>query len=446
MLRQNAQHDVKKIRMNYYSTNNPDHKVSLKEAVLQGLAPDNGLYMPETIPQLPKVFFDELHTKSFQQIAFEAAQAFLKDDVPVAELSRIIEHTISFDAPLVELDKNIFALELFHGPTLAFKDFGARFMSQLLGYFAKEEKKEIVILVATSGDTGSAVANGFLGVPGTKVVVLYPSGKVSAIQEKQFTTLGQNIIALEVDGSFDDCQRLVKEAFLDADLNRQLFLTSANSINIARLIPQSFYYFYAWSRLKDQSNVIFSVPSGNFGNLTAGLIARRMGLPIKHFVAATNINDIVPEYLRTNHFNARASRSTLSNAMDVGNPSNFARMLDLYKSDPEKLKSDISGFDFTDEETQTAMREVFDQHNYTMDPHGAVGYLGLKKFLNTHAGATGVFLETAHPAKFLQTVEETLSTTISLPEKLRAFVTGTKKTIGLKGDFKSLKDTLSKIR
>ena len=250
--------------MKYYSTNNPNHKVSLKEAVLKGLAPDNGLYMPEAIPVLPQAFFDTLHTKSFQEIAFEVAHAFLKDNVPTAELKRIIEHTISFDAPLVELEKNVFALELFHGPTLAFKDFGARFMSQLLGYFAKEEKREIVILVATSGDTGSAVANGFLGVPGTKVVVLYPSGKVSDIQEKQFTTLGQNITALEVDGSFDDCQRLVKEAFLDEELKTKFFLTSANSINIARLIPQSFYYFYAWSRLKDRNNVVFSVPSGNF--------------------------------------------------------------------------------------------------------------------------------------------------------------------------------------
>jgi threonine synthase len=365
--------------MNYYSTNNPTHKVSLKEAVLKGLAYDNGLYMPEAIPVLPKSFFDLLPEKSFQQIAFEVANAFLKDDVPTAELKRIIEHTISFDAPLIELEKNVFTLELFHGPTLAFKDFGARFMSQLLGYFAKEEKREIVILVATSGDTGSAVANGFLGVPGTKVVVLYPSGKVSDTQEKQFTTLGQNITALEVDGSFDDCQRLVKEAFLDEELTTKFFLTSANSINIARLIPQSFYYFYAWSRLKEKSNVVFSVPSGNFGNLTAGLIAKRMGLPIRHFVASTNINDIVPEYLRTGHFNPKSSQSTISNAMDVGNPSNFARMMDLYQNDHEKLKSDVLGFDFSDAETQTTMCEVFARSKYIIDPHGAVGYLGLKK-------------------------------------------------------------------
>ncbi len=431
--------------MNYYSTNNPSLKVSLKEAVLQGLAPDNGLYMPENIPQLPKAFFDELHTKSFQEIALEVANAFLQDDVPAGELKRIIEHTISFDAPLIELEKNVFALELFHGPTLAFKDFGARFMSQLLGYFAKEEKREIVILVATSGDTGSAVANGFLGVSGTKVIVLYPSGKVSDIQEKQFTTLGQNITVLEVDGSFDDCQRLVKEAFLDEELKNKFFLTSANSINIARLIPQSFYYFYAWSRLKDKSNVVFSVPSGNFGNLTAGLIAKRMGLPIKHFVASTNINDIVPEYLRTKKFNPRPSQSTISNAMDVGHPSNFARMLDLYQNDFEKLKADISGYDFSDMKTQIAMRDVFAKTNYVLDPHGAVGYLGLKKHVDENPNATGVFLETAHPAKFLQTVEDTLEHSVELPARLKSFITNKKQTIKLNNSFQSFKALLQKV-
>jgi threonine synthase len=436
---------VHKNNMNYYSTNNPSHKVSLKEAVLQGLAPDNGLYMPETIPQLPQSFFNGLHTKSFQDIAFEVAHTFLKDDVPVAELRRIIEHTISFDAPLVEIEKNVFALELFHGPTLAFKDFGARFMSQLLGYFSKEEKREIVILVATSGDTGSAVANGFLGVPGTKVVVLYPSGKVSDIQEKQFTTLGQNITALEVDGSFDDCQRLVKEAFLDEELKNKFFLTSANSINIARLIPQSFYYFYAWSRLSDKSNVVFSVPSGNFGNLTAGLIAKRMGLQINHFVASTNINDIVPEYLRTSQFKPRPSKSTISNAMDVGNPSNFARMLDLYQNDFEKLKADISGYEFSDAETQAAMRDVFASNKYVMDPHGAIGYLGLKKYSSENENASGVFLETAHPAKFLEVVQDTLNTEIQIPEKLKAFIKREKKSIRCSKGFNDFKESLSTL-
>lgn len=428
--------------MNYYSTNNKNHYVSLKEAVLKGLAPDNGLYMPEVIPVLPKSFFDELHAKSFQEIAFEVASAFLENDIPAAELKRIIKHTISFDAPLVELEKNVFALELFHGPTLAFKDFGARFMSQLLGYFAKEEKREIVILVATSGDTGSAVANGFLGVPGTKVIVLYPSEKVSDIQEKQFTTLGQNITALEVDGSFDDCQRLVKEAFVDDELNNKFFLTSANSINIARLIPQSFYYFYAWSRLKDKSNVVFSVPCGNFGNLTAGLIAKRMGLPINQFIASTNINDIVPEYLRTNKFNPRPSKVTLSNAMDVGNPSNFSRMLDLYQNDFEKLKTDISGFEFSDIKTQAAMRDVFAQNNYVLDPHGAVGYLGMKKYLSSNQNSTGVFLETAHPAKFLEVVEETLKSKVQIPERLKVFIKESKKSIQCNNEFNTLKQFL----
>lgn len=421
--------------MNYYSTNNKKSTVSLKEAVLKGLAPDKGLYMPESIPVLPESFFDSLPGKSFQQIAYEVAHALLQQDVPADELRKMIEHTITFDAPLVEIEKKVFSLELFHGPTLAFKDFGARFMSQLLSWFAKAEKREIVILVATSGDTGSAVANGFLGVPGIKVVVLYPSGKVSDIQEKQFTTLGQNITALEVDGTFDDCQRLVKEAFVDEELNKKFFLTSANSINIARLIPQSFYYFYAWSRLKDRSNVVFSVPSGNFGNLTAGLIAKRMGLPIRHFIASTNRNDIVPEYLDTGTFNPKPSQATVSNAMDVGNPSNFARMMDLYANDLNNIKADITGYRFSDEETKQAMREVYKTSNYMLDPHGAVGYLGLKKYLAEHTEATGVFLETAHPAKFLEVVEETLKTEINIPERLKQFVKGSKKSIPCSKDF-----------
>ncbi len=439
--------------MNYYSTNNKADRVSLKEAVLKGLAPDNGLYMPESIPVLPNVFFNDLHSKSFQEIAFDVAHAFLKDDISSVDLKRIIEHTVSFDAPLVEVEENVFALELFHGPTLAFKDFGARFMSQLLGYFAKEEKREIVILVATSGDTGSAVANGFLNVPGTKVVVLYPSGKVSDIQEKQFTTLGQNITALEVDGTFDDCQRLVKQAFLDEELTKKFFLTSANSINIARLIPQSFYYFYAWSRLKNKSNVVFSVPSGNFGNLTAGLIAKRMGLPIQHFVAATNANDIVPAYLQTGIFTPMPSQATISNAMDVGNPSNFARMMDLFDNNIERIRQDITGYAFTDDETKQVMREVYQQKNYILDPHGAVGYLGLKKFIGLPKGqtsgqtfdATGVFLETAHPAKFLEVVEETLNTHIQLPEKLEAFSKREKKSIRCSKAFSDFKTSLRGI-
>jgi threonine synthase len=415
--------------MNYYSTNNKKSTVSLKEAVLKGLAPDKGLYMPESIPVLPESFFGSLPEKSFQQIAYEVAHALLQQDVPADELRKMVEHTITFDAPLVEIEKSVFSLELFHGPTLAFKDFGARFMSQLLSWFAKAEKREIVILVATSGDTGSAVANGFLGVPGVKVVVLYPSGKVSDIQEKQFTTLGQNITALEVDGTFDDCQRLVKEAFLDEELNKKFFLTSANSINIARLIPQSFYYFYAWSRLKDRSNVVFSVPSGNFGNLTAGLIAKRMGLPIRHFIASTNRNDIVPEYLDTGTFNPKPSQATVSNAMDVGNPSNFARMMDLYANDLNNIKADITGYRFSDEETKQAMREVYKTSNYMLDPHGAVGYLGLKKYLAEHTEATGVFFETAHPAKFLEVVTSILKVKPVVPLQLRVYLERDKITI-----------------
>ena len=431
--------------MKFYSTNNPNLKVDLKQAVTQGLAPDNGLFMPERIPVLPKDFFDTISEKSFQEIAFEVADNFLGEDIPKAELRRIIEHTIQFDAPLVELEKNIYALELFHGPTLAFKDFGARFMSQLLGYFAKQQQQEIIILVATSGDTGSAVANGFLGVAGTKVVVLYPSGKVSDIQEKQFTTLGKNVTALEVDGNFDDCQHLVKQAFLDPVLKQKYFLTSANSINIARLIPQSFYYFYAHSRLTDRTKqVIFSIPSGNFGNLTGGLLAKRMGLAIDKFVASTNINDVVPRYLSSRSFNPRPSQQTISNAMDVGNPSNFVRMLDLFGGDFESLSKEIIGYSFTDSETQRAMREVFSSNKYVMDPHGAVAYLGLKEFLkSSNTNAVGIFLETAHPAKFKDVVDETLQTSVPIPKDLQKFLQHPKKSIPLSSEYQVFKDFLN---
>src|SRR5882757_9823336 len=381
--------------MKFYSTNNSKNLVSLQEAVIKGLAPDNGLYMPEKIPAFSSDFFNSLSEKTFQEIAYDVAKEFVDGDISSDQLKNIIDHTISFDAPLVEVEKGIFALELFHGPTLAFKDFGARFMSQVLGHFAQQQKREIVILVATSGDTGSAVANGFLGVPGTRVVVLYPSGKVSEIQEKQFTTLGKNITAVEINGTFDDCQRLVKQAFLDQELKASFFLTSANSINMARLIPQSFYYFYAWSRLPNKKNVVFSIPSGNFGNLTAGLIAKKMGLPIQHFIAATNINDIVPHYLTTKEYLPKSSASTISNAMDVGNPSNFARMLDLFHHDHSAMKKEITGYAFTDEETRSVMREVFEKFNYTLDPHGAIGYLGLKKYQSQNPESVGVFLETA---------------------------------------------------
>jgi len=431
--------------MKFYSTNSSKHFVSLQEAVIKGLAPDNGLYMPERIPTFSQEFINSLSEKSFREIAFAVAKEFVGEDVSSDQLKSIIDHTISFDAPLVEVEKNIFALELFHGPTLAFKDFGARFMSQMLGHFAKQQNREIVILVATSGDTGSAVANGFLGVDGTRVIVLYPKGKVSDIQEKQFTTLGKNITALEVNGTFDDCQRLVKQAFLDQELNQKFFLTSANSINIARLIPQSFYYFYAWSRLPKNNNVVFSIPSGNFGNLTAGLIAKRMGLPIQHFIAATNINDIVPHYLITKEFQPRSSASTISNAMDVGNPSNFARMLNLFEDDHSKMKNLITGCSFTDEETRDAMKKVFKKANYTLDPHGAIGYLGLKKYQSQSPETVGVFLETAHPAKFLDVVESTLQTKVEIPDGLKFFLSKKKTSISCNADFNSFKSVLQEI-
>jgi threonine synthase len=430
--------------MKFYSTNNKNLKVDLKEAVTQGLAPDNGLYMPEHIPVLPKEFFDTIHTKSFRDIAFVVAQNIIGDDVPADELRRIVDHTIQFDAPVVEVDDHAYALELFHGPTLAFKDFGARFMSQLLGYFAKEQSQEIVVLVATSGDTGSAVANGFLGVKGTKVIVLYPSGKVSEIQEKQFTTLGQNVTALEVDGTFDDCQRLVKQAFLDDVLRKKYFLTSANSINIARLIPQSFYYFYAYAQVKDKNKpVVISIPSGNFGNLTGGLLAQRMGLPIERFIATTNVNDVVPEYLKTEVFTPRPSRQTISNAMDVGNPSNFVRLLDLFDNDFARLSKNIVGYAFSDDETRAAMRHIYASTDYVMDPHGAIGYLGLIKYLEERGeDITGIFLETAHPAKFKEVVDETLSRPIDIPLPLQRFLEQPKKSIPMKSDFEGFKDFL----
>lgn len=431
--------------MKYYSTHNPTYKVNLQEAVIKSLAPDNGLFMPERIPVFPAEFFASLHEKTFAEIAFEVAHTLLGNDIPVQRLKKIVEHTITFDAPLVEIENDIFALELFHGPTLAFKDFGARFMSQVLRYFAEQIHRDITILAATSGDTGSAVANGFLGVPGTKVIVLYPSGQVSEMQEKQFTTLGQNITALEIAGSFDDCQRLVKQAFQDKELNEKILLTSANSINLARLIPQSFYYFYTWSRLTKKTNVVFSVPSGNFGNLTAGLLAKKMGLPVHHFVAATNINDIVPGYLNSGVFSPKPSKPTISNAMDVGNPSNFARMLDLFDHDVEAMKKLITGYSFNDDETNRAMKSVFENSQYIIDPHGAIGYLGLKKFLSQNSTSTGVFLETAHPAKFIETVEATLHTTITIPPALRSLLDGEKKSIRCLADFETIKSHIFNI-
>jgi threonine synthase len=432
--------------MKFYSTNNVQLKVDLKQAVTQGLAPDNGLYMPEEIKPLPAEFFEELPDLSFQEMSYRVASHLLGDDVPADELRRIVEHTIQFDAPLVKIEDHIFALELFHGPTMAFKDFGARFMSQLLGYYARQQDREIVILVATSGDTGSAVANGFLGVEGTKVIVLYPSGKVSEIQEKQFTTLGKNVTALEISGTFDDCQGMVKKAFLDEALRSRYFLTSANSINIARLIPQSFYYFYAYGKVARKNRpVVFAVPSGNFGNLTGGLLAKRMGLRLETFVAATNTNDIVPTYLKSAVFHPKPSQQTISNAMDVGNPSNFVRMLDLFNRDFSKVSALIRGYSFNDEETRAAMRHVHATSQYVLDPHGAVGYLGLKKYLSTdEQNSIGIFLETAHPAKFKDVVDETLGGTVEIPPTLQKFMKHEKQSVQMKASFEELKNYLIK--
>jgi threonine synthase len=431
--------------MRFYSTNNKIHKISLRDAVIQGLAPDSGLYMPEEIRPLPKKFFDTIDQLSFKEIAFTVGKHLTANEIPESDLKTIVDHTIQFDAPLIEIEEGIYALELFHGPTMAFKDYGARFMSQLLGYFAKQQDHGITILVATSGDTGSAVANGFLGVPGTRVIVLYPSKKVSDVQEMQFTTLGKNIVALEVEGTFDDCQKLVKQAFMDEDLRKKLFLTSANSINIARLIPQSFYYFYAYAQLKHRNKpLVFSIPSGNFGNLTGGLFAYRMGLPVNKFIASTNSNDIVPEYLATSKFSPRASVQTISNAMDVGNPSNFARMLDLFDSDYEKLSQMIVGYAFNDEQTEDAMRKVYDHSNYVLDPHGAIGFLGLKKY-GVDKTVNGVFLETAHPGKFIDVVESVLDSKFELPETLKRFLQGTKQSVSMKNDFSKFKDYLNAL-
>ncbi|MBQ33773.1 MAG: threonine synthase [Candidatus Marinimicrobia bacterium] len=424
--------------MRYYSTQNPTNKMSLKNALFKGLAPDKGLYMPEHIPSFDKKFITSLTERSFQEICFHIASLFLSDDIDKHNLRKIVETSINFDAPLIKLNENTHILELWHGPTLAFKDFGARFMAQLMGHFLEDTSKPLHILVATSGDTGSAIANSFLGVEGIKVSVLFPKNRVSNIQEQQFTTLGENITALEVDGSFDDCQRLVKTAFLDKKLNKALRLTSANSINIGRLIPQTFYYVYAFSQLKNTEDVVISVPSGNFGNLTAGIIAMKMGLPVKKFIASTNINKIFPTYLRSGVFTPSSSAQTISNAMDVGNPSNFERIVDLFHHSFDKVKDAIIGFYFTDDETRSAMQQMHSEFDYIVDPHGAVGYIGLINYLKKHPENKGICLGTAHPAKFLNVVEPTLKTDIKVPNRLQSFMMKQKKSVQISnvyGDF-----------
>jgi threonine synthase len=429
--------------MSFYSTNKQTPLVSLKEAVVKGLADDNGLFMPAHIPQLPATFFGNIDKLSLPEISLEVAATLLQDEISRADLRTIVEESMNFEIPVVPVHDNILALELFHGPTHAFKDVGARFMARLLAHFTQDSQKQITVLVATSGDTGSAVAAGFLGVPGIEVVILYPSGKVSDIQEKQLTTLGQNITALEIDGTFDDCQYLVKKAFLDKDLNKKLQLTSANSINIARLVPQSFYYHYAYAQVKDQGReVVFATPSGNYGNITGGLLAKRMGLPVHKFLAATNSNDIVPAYLQTGHFIPRPSAHTISNAMDVGNPSNFARLMDMFDNSLEKMRAEIVGYRFSDDETRQLMQQVYQQHGYTLDPHGAIGYGALRHYLEDKPELTGIFLETAHPAKFIDVVEATIPVKVTIPDNLQQAMSRRKESIEMAADYEELKNFL----
>lgn len=432
--------------MKYYSTNKRAPLATLHEAVVKGLAPDRGLYMPERIKPLPKEFYDHIDTMTFQEIAVTVADAFFGEDVATDDLRRIVIDTLSFDCPVAKVDDDIYALELFHGPTLAFKDVGARFMARLLQYFIRQEESERVnVLVATSGDTGSAVANGFLGVDGIHVYVLYPKGKVSKIQECQFTTLGRNITAIEVDGVFDDCQSLVKQAFLDTDLNAHMRLTSANSINVARFLPQAFYYFNAYARMKaigKGDNMVMCVPSGNFGNITAGLFGHEMGLPIKRFIAANNANDIFYQYLRTGNYAPKASQQTLANAMDVGDPSNFARVYDLYGGSHARVTAYIDGATYSDDAIRATMRECHDRTGYVLDPHGACGYQALRELLQP--GETGVFCETAHPAKFKEKVDEILGADIDIPERLAAFMKGQKKSVEMSRRFEDFKAYLLK--
>lgn len=438
--------------MKYYSTNSKAPLANLSKAVVKGLAEDRGLYMPERIKQLPADFFEAMSNLSFQEIAYVVADAFFGEDVDAPALKQIVYDTLSFDTPIVKVEEDIYSLELFHGPTLAFKDVGARFMARLLQYFIKQDGNELVnVLVATSGDTGSAVANGFLGVEGIHVYVLYPKGKVSKIQESQFTTLGQNITAIEVDGVFDDCQALVKNAFMDSELNSHMKLTSANSINVARFLPQAFYYFNALAQLRRSGNrkdCVICVPSGNFGNICAALFGHAMGLPVKRFIAANNANDIFYNYLQTGEYNPKPSKQTLANAMDVGDPSNFARIIDLYsqhkklssKETYDRITSLISGATYTDDQIRETMRQCYAQTKYTLDPHGACGYQALKEQLKP--GEVGIFCETAHPAKFKETVDNILGTDIDIPERLAAFMRGQKQSVEMSKDFCDFKKFL----
>jgi threonine synthase len=422
--------------MNYYSLHHKSPKTTFKNAVVQGLAKDRGIYFPDNITPLSNQFIDNITKYSNQEIAYEVIKQFIGDEIPTEKLKEIIAETVSFDFPLVKVADNIASLELFHGPTMAFKDVGAKFMAKCLEYFHQGNTEEITVLVATSGDTGGAVAKGFLGTKGVQVVILYPSGKVSDIQEKQLTTLGQNITALEVDGVFDDCQEMVKTAFLDDEITKTL--TSANSINVARWLPQMFYFFFAYKELKKlNKELVFSVPSGNFGNICAGIMAQKLGLPIKHFIAATNINDTVPNYLIDGKYNPKPSKATISNAMDVGNPSNFIRIQELFNNDLEALKSAFSSFSFTDDETRKSMKKIYTNAGYVADPHGVVGYLGLEKY-GLQENEFGVFLETAHPVKFLDIVEETLPVKVEIPAQIKKIINDKKVAIKI-ASYKDLK-------
>ena len=426
--------------MKYYSLNNNAPKVSFQEAVIQGLAPDQGLYFPEHLTPISALFFDKIEKLSNEEIAFQVIKEFVGDEIPEINLRQIITETLCFDFPLVKVENNIYSLELFHGPTMAFKDVGARFMSRCLAYFNSDKKgAKNTVIVATSGDTGGAVANGFLGVEGVDVVILYPSGKVSDIQERQLTTLGKNITALEVDGDFDACQDMVKKAFLDDSLSNKN-LTSANSINIARWLPQMFYFFFAYKQLKSENKpLIFSCPSGNFGNICAGIIAKKLGLPIKHFVASTNVNNTVPRFLEEGLYDPKPSKATISNAMDVGNPSNFIRIQAMYKNDLSEFKKDFSSFSFSDTETEIALQTIYKSSGYIAEPHGVVGYLGLKKELENHPSDIGIFLETAHPIKFLDVVESLLNVKLPIPSQIQSVLNKEKLSVKIKTyeDFKA---------
>jgi len=428
--------------MEFYSLNHKANNVSFKDALKNGLAPDRGLYFPTSIQKLPSSFFDALYKLTDSQIAFESVRQFVHPDIPEYELKKIIDETLCFDFPVIAINQNTSSLELFHGPTMAFKDVGARFMSRCLSYFTKFQDKPTTVLVATSGDTGGAVANGFLGIEGIRVVILYPKGKVSKVQEKQLTTLGQNITALEVDGVFDDCQRMVKQAFLDKSITNKIQITSANSINVARWLPQMFYFFFAYRQLiNKKNNIVFSVPSGNFGNICAGFMAQQLGLPIKHLVAANNNNKVVSEYLRTGKYEPKTTIQTLSNAMDVGDPSNFIRIQEIFKNEFKTLTEQLTSFSYSDEETLNAMKRLYKEFNYIADPHGAIGYLAAKDHQKKNPKDHVVFLETAHPTKFMDVVSQVIPTEIDLPPQIQSLINKQKKSLSI-STFEELKEIL----